>query len=629
MCGICGIYHIDNRPVSEETVNAMNSTMIHRGPDGYGLFVDQNIGLGHRRLSIIDLDSGSQPMSSSDGQITIVFNGEIYNFIELKELLQSKGYRFSTKSDTETIIYSYMEWGDEFVKKLRGMFAIALWDNSLKKLLLVRDRVGKKPLYYFYDGKTLAFASELKAILTIPEISKEINYKALDSYFSFGYVPSPLTIFRHIKKLEPAHYAVCSNGGFKINGYWDLNMDSSDNIMSEEDAIGELTTIFDESVKLRLISDVPLGAFLSGGVDSSAVVASMAGIMGTSPVKTCSIGFSEKKFNELAFAEIVSQQYRTDHRESVVTPDAVDIIQKIVWHFDEPFADSSAIPTWYVSKITRENVTVALSGDGGDENFAGYTQRYSMNRFEHNIREKIPPVLRKSVLAPIAAIYPRVDALPRPLRLKHFLTNLSLPMERAYFRDMSFYFTEDAKELLYSPNMKKELKGYSSFDVLNRFFKKTRTSDPVSRVQYVDIKTYMTEDILVKVDRMSMAHSLEVRSPILDHKLMEFAAKLPSRLKLNGKESKYIFKKMNEKRLPHDILYRKKQGFSVPLSDWLKGKLRLFAEETLFSKQSGVGEFVNKEYVELLWKSHLKGFNDNSSKIWNLMMFELWRKNFL
>ncbi len=629
MCGLCGIYHIDNRPVTAELVNAMNSTMVHRGPDGDGIFVNHHIGLGHRRLSIIDLSTGDQPMSSSDGQVTIAFNGEIYNFLELKEDLQSRGYSFSTKSDTETIIYAYMEWGEEFVKKLRGMFAIALWDNRLKKLLLVRDRVGKKPLYYFYDGKTVAFASELKAILTVPGISRELDYGALDAYFSFGYVPSPLSIFKHIRKLEPAHYAVCSSNGLKITEYWDLNMDDCDKTISEEDAVQELTAIFDESVKLRLISDVPLGAFLSGGVDSSAVVASMAGIMGDIAVKTSSIGFSEEKFNELAFAQMVSQRYQTDHREAVVNPDALDIIEKIVWHFDEPFADSSAIPTWYVSKITRENVTVALSGDGGDENFAGYTQRYSMNRFEHGIRKKIPSAIRTSLLGPIAALYPRIDSLPRPLRLKHFLTNLSLPMEQAYFRDMSFYFTEDDKKMLYCPDMKKVLKDHSSFDVLGRFFEKITTADPVSRAQYVDIKTYMTEDILVKVDRMSMAHSLEVRAPILDHKLMEFAAKLPSRLKLNGNESKYIFKKMNEKRLPRDILYRKKQGFSVPLSDWLKGKLKPMVDETLFGEKSGIGEFLDKSYVESLWKSHLRGINDNASQIWNLMMFELWRRQFL
>lgn len=629
MCGICGIYHINKEPVTEQLVTAMNNTMVHRGPDGHGVFVDQYIGLGHRRLSIIDLNTGDQPMSSSDGQVSIVFNGEIYNFQELKKILQSRGYAFSTQSDTETVIYAYMEWGDEFVKKLRGMFAIALWDHRLKKLLLVRDRVGKKPLYYYYDGKTLAFASELKAVLKVPGISREIDYRALDTYFSFGYVPSPLSIFKHIRKLEPAHYAVCSSKGLKITEYWDLNMDACDETISEEDAIRELTAIFDESVKLRLISDVPLGAFLSGGVDSSAVVASMANIMGNMSVKTSAIGFSEEKFNELAFAKMVSQQYQTDHHEAVVNPDALDIIEKIVWHFDEPFADSSAIPTWYVSKITRENVTVALSGDGGDENFAGYTQRYSMNRFEHGIREKIPSALRTSLLSPIAALYPRIDSLPRPLRLKHFLTNISLPMEQAYFRDMSFYFTEDIKRLLYGPEMKKVLKEHSAFDVLGRFFKKHPTSDPVSRAQYVDIKTYMTEDILVKVDRMSMAHSLEVRAPILDHKLMEFAAKLPSNLKLNGKESKYILKKMNEKRLPHDILYRKKQGFCVPLSNWLKGQLKPLAHETLFGQESGIGEFLDKKYVESLWQSHLRGINDNASQIWNLMMFELWRKTFL
>ena len=635
MCGICGIYHTDKRPVSEAVVTAMNNTMVHRGPDGDGVYIDRHVGLGHRRLSIIDLSTGDQPMTTRDGQVTVVFNGEIYNFFELKKNLQAKGYTFATKSDTETILYGYMEWGEGFIEKLRGMFAIALWDKRRETLLLVRDRVGKKPLYYFYDGKTLAFASELKAILEVPEISKEIDYAALDAYFSFGYVPSPLSIFKHIQKLEPGHYAVCNQDGLTHTEYWDLHMSPDPQPISEADAIDQLTEIFDESVRLRLISDVPLGAFLSGGVDSSAVVAAMAGIMGRgtahrtpTPVKTSSIGFSEEKFNELAFAQMVSDRYRTDHRESVVTPDALNIIEKIVWHFDEPFADSSAIPTWYVSKMTRENVTVALSGDGGDENFAGYTQRYSMNRFEHGIREKIPSPLRSALIAPIAAIYPRIDSLPRPLRLKHFLTNLSLPMERAYFRDMAFYFSEDVKQHLYGPDMKAVLKDGDAFHSLDRFFRKTATSDPVSRAQYVDIKTYMTEDILVKVDRMSMAHSLEVRAPILDHKLMEFVATLPSQLKLNGNESKYILKKMNEPRLPHDVLYRKKQGFCVPLSDWLKGPLKPLAHDTLLGDSSGIGDYLDKAYVKTLWQSHLRGINDHGSQIWNLMMFELWRRQF-
>ena len=628
MCGICGIFNPDGKPVAEELVKQMNNTMIHRGPDGEGIFIRKNVGLGHRRLSIIDLSTGDQPMSSADGQITIAFNGEIYNFLELKNRLGLKGYSFRTKSDTETIIYAYMEWGEQFVNELRGMFAIALWDNGRKKLILVRDRVGKKPLYYHYDGKRIVFASELKAVVSLPDVPRNIDYHALDAYFSFGYVPSPLSIFKEIRKLRPAHYAVCDADGIRIKEYWDLNMKKSTSRISEDDAIEKLTSIFDEAVKIRLMSDVPLGAFLSGGVDSSAVVASMAMLMDRQPVKTSSVGFSEKKFNELEFARIVAGQYGTDHQETLVKPDALEIIPKIVWHFDEPFADSSAIPTWYVSQITRQQVTVALSGDGGDENFAGYTQRYLMNRFEHGIRIKIPELIRKTAVSFFAGIYPRIDALPRPLRLKRFLTNISLPLEQAYFRDMAFYFSEDEKNRLYGSEMKKAVKDYSAFDVLGYFFQQNTNPDPVSRTQYIDIKTYMTEDILVKVDRMSMAHSLEVRAPILDHVLMEFAAGLPSAMKLKGNESKYIFKKMNEKRLSHHILYRKKQGFSIPLAEWLRGGLKGFANDTLFGEQSGIQYLLDKKYVLGLWKSHQNGINDHSSKLWCMMMFELWRRQF-
>ena len=630
MCGICGIYNMDGQPVQPDLVRAMNNTMVHRGPDGEGVYTLGHIGLGHRRLSIIDLSTGDQPMSSSDGQVTIAFNGEIYNFQELRTELEAKGHCFRTKSDTEVIIYAYVQWGKEFIRRLRGMFAIALWDNRIQTLFLARDRVGKKPLYYYQDGKTLVFASELKAVLKAPGISRQMDYQGLDAYFSLGYVPSPMSIFKHVRKIRPGHLAWCSEKGFEEHEYWDIDMNGSDPGITEQAAVEKLAHLFDEAVRIRMISDVPLGAFLSGGVDSSAVVASMAGLMGDQPVRTSAIGFNEEKFNELEFAKIVSDRYGTDHREAVVTPDALDIIERIVWHFDEPFADSSAIPTWYVSKITREKVTVALSGDGGDETFAGYVQRYSMNRFEDGIRQKLPLFLRNTVIKGLASIYPRIDLLPRPLRLKGFLTNLSLSFEQAYWRDMSFYFTPEAKTGLYHPDMKAAVESWSSFSVLEPFFKRNRNTDPVTKAQYMDIKTYMTEDILVKVDRMSMAHSLEVRAPILDHKVMEFAATLPSHLKLNQQESKYVFKKMNENRLPHDILYRKKQGFRVPLAEWLRQGLRDYVADTLFGQKKDFDEqILNHKFVKKLWASHLNGFNDHSSQIWNIFMFELWRKQFL
>ncbi|MCK4417010.1 MAG: asparagine synthase (glutamine-hydrolyzing) [Candidatus Latescibacteria bacterium] len=629
MCGICGIYNLDGRPVDKGLLQRMNNTLVHRGPDDEGYYLSSKVGLGHRRLSIIDLDTGKQPMGNEDGSIQVVFNGEIYNFLELKKDLQGKGYHFRTGSDTETIIYGYEEWGEDFVRRIRGMFAIALWDARRQKLLLIRDRMGKKPLYYYRDKDRILFASELKALLEDKRIPRDIDQYALDSYLSFGYVPSPLSIFSAIRKLPPAHLAVQSPGAFLVRQYWHLDMEREASPGSEEEVLEELRSLFDEAVRLRLISDVPLGAFLSGGVDSSAVVASMAGLMQNEPVKTASIGFSDKKFDELEYARVVANRYRTDHTEFVVNPDAPEVLDDIVWHLDEPFADASAIPTYYVSKMARRKVTVVLSGDGGDETFAGYIQRYHMNRLEDHIRKKIPPFFRQNIFGPIARAYPKADFLPRPLRLKCFLSNLSLELEQAYFRDMSFYFLPEMKKKLYREQLSSELKHFNAFDILGKHFKANQNPDVTTRVQYVDIMTYLPEDILVKVDRMSMAHSLEVRSPILDHKLMEFVGRLPSSYKLRGSESKYIFKKMNENVLPRDILYRKKQGFCVPLAAWLRGDLKEFARETLFSSESSLGNYFNVAYVKDLWRRHQGGRQDYSAPLWGLMMFELWHRAFM
>ena len=607
----------------------MNHTLIHRGPDGEGLFIGTNIGLGHRRLSIIDLEGGKQPMGNEDGSIQVVFNGEIYNFLELKKDLVAKGYRFRTRSDTETIIYGYEEWGEDFVQKLRGMFAIALWDSRNQKLLLIRDRIGKKPVYYYLGKDRFLFASEIKALLMDKSIPKEIDPIALDSYLSFGYVPSPLSIFKAIRKLPPAHIAVCKLGNFSVRQYWHLDMGNEASPQSEEEVLEELRGLFDEAVRLRLISDVPLGAFLSGGVDSSAVVASMAVLIGKEPVKTATIGFSDKRFDELEHARVVAKQYQTDHTEFVVNPDALEVLEDIVWHLDEPFADASAIPTYYVSKMARQKVTVALSGDGGDETFAGYINRYYMNRLEDSVRRKLPGFLKQNILGPMGEIYPKADFLPRPLRLKRFLSNLSHTFEQAYFRDMSFYFLPEMKEKLYHSDFKSAIKDFNAFDILKDHFKVNQNSDITTRVQYVDIKTYLPEDILVKVDRMSMAHSLEVRAPILDHKLMEYVGSLPSNLKLKGKESKYIFKKMLEDRLPQNILYRKKQGFSIPLASWLRNEMRGFVEETLFSSQNGLSSFFNLQYIKDLWRRHLNGRQDYAYPLWGVMMFSLWKRKFL
>lgn len=659
MCGISGIYNIDGRPIDRKVLEAMNRTMTHRGPDGEGYFVNAgskergtgkqteylhsklkiqnsefpslragkgNVGLGHRRLSIIDLSTGKQPLCNEDGSVWVTFNGEIYNFLELKKELEIKGHRFRTKSDTETIVHAYEEWGKDCVTRLRGMFAFAVWDEKRQKLLLARDRVGKKPLYYTHDKNRLIFASEMKAILEHPGVEKNIDLEALDAYLSFGYVPSPLSIFRGIKKLPPASIAILAGDNLKVESYWRIEMGSSGEIWSEKKAGEELLSIFDEAVRIRLISDVPLGAFLSGGVDSSAVVAAMACMTDGHSVKTASIGFKEKSFDEQVFARLVADRYKTNHSEFVVEPDALSIMEKLVWHFDEPFADSSAIPTYYVCKMAREKVTVALSGDGGDETFAGYANRYYMTRLEDRIRNMIPGPIRNFGLRPLSAVYPKIDSLPRPLRLKAFLAGISRTFEEAYFRTMSFYFLPEMKRKLYKDEIAGDMGRYNAFSFWESHLSRTKSLDTVTRSQYADINVYLPEDILVKVDRMSMANSLEVRAPILDHKVMEFAGRLQSGLKLNGKESKYIFKKMNESRLPREVLYRKKQGFCVPLASWLRGELKELALETLFSKSSGLGDYFNTAYVDSLWQGHISGRQDNATPLWGLMMFEMWRK---
>jgi len=629
MCGICGIFNLDASPVSMDLIKKMNRTMTHRGPDGEGFFIDSNIGLGHRRLSIIDLHTGDQPMGNEDGMVQVVFNGEIYNFLELRRVLEGKGHVFRTRSDTESIVHGYEEWGDQVFEKLRGMFAIALWDGRGKRLLLARDRIGKKPLYYLADRSRLFFASELKALLESPCFSREIDLCALDCCLSFGYVPSPFSIFKGIRKLPPGSYAVQDENGFKIKRYWTLDMQGGAGEITETAAARDLAQLIDEAVRIRLISDVPLGAFLSGGVDSSLVVASMAKINKGEPVKTASIGFSVAPFNELEYAKIVAERYKTDHTEFVVEANALDILDKIVWHLDEPFADSSAIPTYYVSKMARQKVTVALSGDGGDETFAGYINRYSMTRLEDRLRRRIPGPVRNGILKPVSENYPKLDSWPRPFRLRNFLSSLSRSFEAAYFRSMSFSFLPAMKAALYRPELRSELNGFNAFDILRPHFDQNRNPDAVSRAQYVDIMTYLPEDILVKVDRMSMAHSLEVRAPLLDYKIMEYAARLPSQFKLKGGISKYILKKAMEDRLPQEILYRSKQGFCVPLAEWLRGDLKTLANDTVFSKESRATAYFDLSYVRKIWERHQKGREDYSAPLWGLMMFELWHRKFM
>ena len=626
MCGICGIYNLDDRQVDKNLLKKMNNTLIHRGPDDEGYYVNGRIGLGHRRLSIIDLDSGQQPMGNEDGSIQVVFNGEIYNFLNLRKQLESNGHLFLTRSDTEVIVHGYQEWGIELVQHLNGMFAFAVWDARHRRLLMARDRVGKKPLYYTVNQNRFMFASELKGILCDSAVKREVDITALDDYLAFLYVPSPKTIFKNIQKLPPAHCLILENRQVRTWSYWELQFEPK--CYDETRLANQLDERLAEATRRRLISDVPLGAFLSGGIDSSAIVAHMAPCMKGDPLITASIGFAEKRYNELDFARQVAARYQTQHHEFVAKPRALDVIEKIVWHLDEPFGDSSALPTYYVSQLARKVVTVALSGDGGDENYAGYIHRYWHNVIEDRLRTLIPLLIRQGLFGPIGRIYPKYDFMPPPLRLKFLLTNLSCSHQEAYFRDMSMFLPE-TKQALYSRELKRKLNAYNPAHHFAAHFSKVRHCDLLSRILYVDIKTYMAEDILVKVDRMSMAHSLEVRCPLLDYELMEFVATIPANLKLNGRVSKYILKKSLKNRLPADILYRKKQGFSIPLAEWLRGELRGYVEDTLFSRCARERGYFNYRELEKIWRQHLRGIRDYSAHIWTLLMLELWHRVFM
>ena len=600
----------------------MNNTLIHRGPDDEGFYLSGETGLGHRRLSIIDLGGGHQPMSNEDETIWVVFNGEIYNFKELYDALVKKGHIFKTRSDTEIIIHMYEEKGEECFQYFRGMFAIAIWDQRKRKLLLARDRVGKKPLFYFYDGDRIVFASELKAILKAEDIPQDIDLEALCDYFSFLYIPVPKSIYKKIRKIRPGHYARIDDNGIRESEYWDISF-AHPAELSEEEWCERLLEAYQESVRIRLISDVPLGAFLSGGVDSSSVVALMSQIK-KGPVQTSSIGFDEQEFNELSYAKEVSSLFNTDHYEKVVRPDAVGIVDKLAHYYDEPFADSSAVPTYYVSKVAREKVTVALSGDGGDENFAGY-RRYYFDARENKFRALLPIHIRRPVFRTLASLYPKADWAPRVFRGKATFEALSCAPLEGYFRSVSAVRPE-LKEKLLHPDVKKSLSGYDSLNVFKFYYEKAGTDDPLSRIQYLDIKTYLTDDILTKVDRASMANSLEVRAPILDHKFMELVATIPSSLKLQGRNGKYIFKKALERILPNNILYRGKMGFAVPLARWFRNELKDLAYETIFNNTNG--DLLQKSTIEQIWNQHQNGFRDRSTPLWTLFMFRLWQQQF-
>src|SRR3989449_2964891 len=529
MCGISGFMYFDGAPIQQNIIRAMSDIQQHRGPDESGVYIGRGAALGHRRLSIIDLSSGQQPLSNEDGTVWISFNGEIYNYMDLRKDLTSS-HRFATRSDTETIVHLYESRPTTFISELRGMFAFALWDERNRTMTLARDRVGKKPLYYYLDHQKLVFASEIKSILQHPNLNLEIDDFAVSDYVSLGYVPAPKSIYRSIRKVRPGYYLVVKPGGAEEVEYWDLSFREGEPL-SEQQWRDALLEEFQTSVNIRLMSGVPLGGFLSGGIDSSGVVAMMTKLV-NHPVKTATIGFEEEAFDESKFARQVSDHLKTEHHERIVTPEKIATIEKLSWHYDEPFADSSALPTYFVSQVAREKVTVALSGDGGDESFAGYS-RYYMDMQENRMRRVLPLNGRRIIFGPLAMMYPKMDWAPRFLRAKTTFQSLTFDSAEGYFETMSTFRRYDKPRII-SKDFKLALGNYDTADIFRDYYGRAGTDDPLSRIQYLDVKTYLNDDILTKVDRDSMAKSLEVRCPFMDHKLMELDDSIPYGLILKG-----------------------------------------------------------------------------------------------
>ena len=622
MCGIVGVWDSrGGRHIDERVVVRMNESQHHRGPDETGTYFAPGVALGHKRLSIIDLKTGQQPLFNEDRSVVVVFNGEIYNYRELIPELTSLGHVFRTRSDTEVIVHAWEQWGEACVDRLRGMFAFAIWDERQQTLFLARDRLGVKPLYYAQlpDGLWL-FGSELKSLLAHGGLKRELDARAVEEYFALGYVPEPRTIYTSALKLPPGHTLCLRRGqpAEQPRQYWDVRFTGT-NTISAEDAQAELVERIRESVRLRMIAEVPLGAFLSGGVDSSAVVAMMAG-QSAGPVNTCSISFDDPAYDETRFAQQVAERYKTRHFVDRVETDDFDLIDTLAALYDEPYADSSAIPTYRVCQLARRHVTVALSGDAGDENMGGY-RRYLFHLHEERLRSVLPLGVRQPLFGALGSLYPKLDWAPRFLRAKSTFQSLARNSVEAYFHSISV-FRNDMRQSLYSPEFKRRLAGYNASEVFHRHARNAGTDDPLALIQYIDLQTYLVGDINTKVDRASMAHALEVREPLMDHPLVEWLATLPTNLKVRQNETKWILKKAMEPHLPHNIMYRPKMGFAVPLARWFRGPLRERVREAVLHGELDSTGFFDRGYLQRLVDDHTSGRRDYSQPLWSLMMFE-------
>jgi asparagine synthase (glutamine-hydrolysing) len=621
MCGIAGRLHFDPaRPVDRERLIAMTDAMMHRGPDASGYFLDGAIGLGHRRLSIIDLSTGDQPMSNEDGSVLVIFNGEIYNFAELRRELIAQGHQFRTGSDTEVIVHGYEQWGDRLVDRFRGMFAFAVWDARARRLLLARDRLGVKPLYYAEVPGGLVFGSEIKALLEHADVGREWRSDMLDAYLTLLYVPAPGTIYKGIHKLPPGHLLVAEGGTIRVSRYWDLEFTGDGEIGREDEYLEELDQRLREAVGLRLISDVPLGAFLSGGIDSSTVVAYMVEESAAPPV-TIAVGFDEHAFDETRHAETVARHLGCEFHALRANPEVEALLPRLAWHFDEPFADSSAVPTYYVSQAARRLVTVALSGDGGDELWAGYA-RHHVEGWEQRVRSALGPATR--VAAWVG------QALPLSVKGARSLRHLACAPDQAYALKHAYgMFEPDAKDRLYTGDFRTAVNGYDPFAAFREAYHACRSPHPLDRSMYVDTRTYMIDDVLTKVDRMSMAVSLEAREPLLDHRLLEFAARIPPSLKLRDGEGKYLLRRLLERKLPKQIARRKKSGFAAPIAQWLRGPLAPMTNELLGDGRLRDRGLFNMREIGRLWQEHQAGSADHCHRVWQFIMLELWFRQFI
>ncbi|MBU1045153.1 MAG: asparagine synthase (glutamine-hydrolyzing) [Candidatus Omnitrophica bacterium] len=624
MCGICGVLNYKGQKIDENLIKAMSDKLEHRGPDSFGKYIDQKIGLGHRRLSIIDLKSGQQPISNEDKTIWLIVNGEIYNYRELRDLLEKQGHVFSTNSDSEVIVHLYEQYQEQALDYLRGMFAFALWDKKKNKLFIARDRMGQKPLVYWHDDKQFVFASELRSLLICPWIKREIDPEALNLYLSFLYVPAPKTMFKNIKKLLPAHYLVVENGKLEIKKYWSLQP-RVDRRKSLKDYKQGIIEQLDQAVKLRLASDVPLGVFLSGGIDSSAIVSRMSKY--SSNIKTFSVGFENKLYNELGYARIIAKKFSTEHHELIIKPKAIEIMPKLISHYGEPYADYSCIPTYYIAKFAANHIKVALCGDGGDESFNGY-YRYTATKVAQAF-DCLPRFLCKLISRTAIGLLPDGnDIRSKSWQIKRFFSGLEYPPVQRYLNWIAC-FNQQQKKYLLNSDFFSELNINTDLEYLQNAYLQIQSNDFSDATRQVDIDTYLPNDLLVKMDIASMANSLEARAPFLDHKFMEYASQIPHDLKLHNLQNKFILKKALADSLPKDIINRKKQGFAIPIGQWFRHELKDYAYDQLLDKACIDRGYFKQNYLKQILDEHIAGKTDNGYKLYTLLMFELWAKEFI